>query len=127
VNDGRPAAGHGSASVRAVRAARTVRFGLDYSYERDGRTAWFTTLSLRGLQRRTTVRLDCRAGGCPARGGSLHGLLGRRLRPGARIAIRITHPGLIGRLVRLTVGSNPRPTVRARCLTPGGGQARVCR
>jgi uncharacterized repeat protein (TIGR02543 family) len=121
-----PDAGHGAASVRAVHTAGSVRFRLDYNYERDHRAAWFTALSLHDLARHTKVRVDCHGGGCPARAGSLRHLLGHRLRPGARIAVRITHPGLTGRLVGITVGRDRRPTVGARCIDPAGGKPRPC-
>jgi hypothetical protein len=121
-----PAAGHGSASVRPVRAPGSVRFILDYSYQRDTRAAWFTQLSLHGLARRTHVRVDCQGAGCPSHAGNLRLLLRRRLRPGARIAIQMTHARLAGRVVRLTIGRNRRPAVDARCLAPGSGKPRAC-
>ena len=129
VSGGAPAAGHGSATVQAVRAARALRFTLDYIYERDRHTAWFTTLSVSRLPRRATVRVGCRGGGCPdatRRVVTLHGLLRRRLRPGARIAIRITRPGLTGRFVALTIGRNRRPAVHSGCLPPGHRMPVAC-
>lgn len=119
-------AGDGTTSVRAVHAAGNVRYRLDYSFQRDGRAMWFTALSVHELTRRTKVRVDCHGGGCPVRVGSLRHLLGRRLRPGARVAFRITHPGLTGRLIGLTVGRNRRLVVGARCIPAAGGRPRRC-
>ena len=67
----------------------------------------------------------CTGGGCPRR-VTLHALLRRRLKPGARVTIRMTRAGLTGRLVRLSIGRDRRPTVLRRCLGPDGRAVVAC-
>jgi hypothetical protein len=43
----------------------------------------------------------------------------RRLRPGARVRLRITAPNAIGTVVTLTVRAGKEPSVSRRCLPPG--------
>jgi hypothetical protein len=80
----------------------------------------------------TRIELRCSGGGCPfrkvtrrvTRGGrtvSLHGPFGNRgLRRGARVELRLTRSGRIGRVLRFRIGSTPgEPNVDFLCQPPG--------
>jgi hypothetical protein len=89
-------------------------------------------LKAKGFAKRTRIELRCSGGGCPfrkvtrrvTRGGrtvSLHGPFGNRgLRRGARVELRLTRSGRIGRVLRFRVGSTPgEPNVDFLCQPPG--------
>lgn len=76
------------------------------------------------------VRVTCRRGrGCPFAGRSFSPRRGqvdltrrfreRRLRPGTAIEVRVTAPGLIGKVLRIRVRRRSAPSRTALCLPPG--------
>jgi hypothetical protein len=62
----------------------------------------------------TVVHVRCRGGGCPAR-------VGRKLRPGALVDVRVEAPykPLIGRVFQYRIRAGKRPRFRELCLPPG--------
>jgi hypothetical protein len=62
----------------------------------------------------TVVHVRCRGGGCPAR-------VGRKLRPGAVVDVRVEAPykPLIGRVFQYRIRAGKRPRFRELCLPPG--------
>jgi hypothetical protein len=77
-----------------------------------------------------TVTVGCAGEGCPFRSRRLSRSGGgtasatkafakRRLRSGAAVAVRVTKPGAIGRLVSFKVSSAKTPTRRVQCLPVG--------
>lgn len=71
----------------------------------------------RYVAKRTTARVDLRA----------KGLRTRRLRPGARLEVRIIRPGYIGLVKRFTIRSRRSPARSSLCLLPGRTRPTVCR
>jgi hypothetical protein len=105
-----------------------------------GRTR-FTRLVVRRVPRGARVELRCRGGarrGCPqrlrrtratARGGTAsftRKLRRVRLRSGARLEVRVTRPGTIGKLVRLEARARRLPLSSTLCLTPGATRGTEC-
>jgi hypothetical protein len=50
----------------------------------------------------------------------------RRLRPGTVVEVRITAPGRIGRVSRVTIRSTKGPRLAILCLQPGATRATRC-
>jgi hypothetical protein len=92
-----------------------------------------------------TLRVRCRGGGCPRIPGSFLGRAGeakartartydlarsvfrnRRLRPGARIELRIVQPGAVGKFFRFKIRRNKIPKVLNRCIEAGGNRVIPC-
>jgi hypothetical protein len=58
---------------------------------------------------------------------SLTTLLKRRVLPvGTRVEVRITAPGVIGRVRRFTVRKGSAPSTADLCLLPGSSVAKTC-
>jgi hypothetical protein len=107
-------------------------------------TAW----SIRGARTRVdrlrvydapagaAVRVSCRGGGCSfkARTFGVDGsgkvpltkLFDRRLRRGARIEVRVSVPGAIGKVVRYRMRRGKVPRARNLCLPPGVTEPARC-
>ena len=89
------------------------------------------TLSARNFPRGTRIELRCSGPGCRSRRAvrrvtrsrarvNLHGFLGSRgLRRGARVELRFTRSGRIGRVLRYRIGSPGVPRVDFLCQPPG--------
>ena len=95
------------------------------------------TLTVTDVPEAATVRVSCasKRKGCPfkartakAKGGTakLARLFPRRLKPGARIVIRVTMPGAVGRQFVYTVRKGAFPRKQERCLPAGGGKPTAC-
>ena len=90
------------------------------------------TLTAKKFPKRTKIRMRCSGRGCPFRSVTrrvksrravkLHRFLGRHaLRPGARVELRFTLRGHIGRVLRFRMRSpGGLPDVDFLCLPPGG-------
>ena len=92
----------------------------------------FTRLVAQPARAGTTIRMSCTGKGCPFRTRTRR--VGRdarrldllpyvrraKLRPGARLEIRVTKPGAVGRLRRFTIRSGRSPARLDRCVTAGG-------
>ena len=62
-----------------------------------------------------------------ARGNvSLKRFLRKKLRAGTVIEVRVTKPGTIGAVKRLTVRRGKNPTIKTICLLPGAKKATKC-
>ncbi|MDA0185082.1 putative metal-binding motif-containing protein [Solirubrobacter phytolaccae] len=98
------------------------------SYGFNARRAWsrVNRLRVRELPANATVELRCSGKGCPftsrtlsvPKGKTSLDLLARvkraKLRPGARLTLRITAPGTVGKALRFTIRAGKTPTVSAR-------------
>jgi hypothetical protein len=88
-----------------------------------------------------TVRVRCKGGaavGCPTtrykktfQTGALHLVVrslfaSARLRPGARLEVRVTLPGAVGLSTRYRVNARSRPDAETRCLAPGTDAPIAC-
>ena len=110
-----PPATPGAPAV-AARRSRTVPGALDYRFRWRGPVTRFTRLRLRGLPPRAHVRVTCTGRGCPDGRVRLKRLVGRRLRPGAVIEIRLTRAGMKGVLVQLTTRRANDPVLTTRSI-----------
>jgi hypothetical protein len=94
-------------------------------------------LQARQLPARTRIELSCTGGGCPRRTMvrtvrsikrpvDLHSFFKRSLARGARVELRLTRSGRIGRVLRYQMTSTPGvPKVDLLCRPPGG-RTRAC-
>ena len=102
-------------------------------------SATFTSaqeLTVGPLPAHARVAVLCRGGGCPFSRRSLTAkrrkldleplLKGKRLRPGAALALQITAPGDVGEVVTFTINSGRAPTERFACLLPGSRSPTAC-
>lgn len=108
---------------------------VTYTY---GSTTRFTTLTIRRVRSGSTLRMSCSGRGCPfrtrtrklkrsQRSLTVSRPLGRaRLRPGARLEVRITRPRTVGILARFTVRAGRPPARSDRCLRPGAKSPTRC-
>jgi hypothetical protein len=96
-----------------------------------GRRTVNRTLTAREFPRGTRIELRCRGAGCgfrrvvrkvtSRRPVSLHRHFGARsLGRGARVEVRLTRSGRIGRVLRFKIGAPGTPSVDFKCLPPGG-------
>jgi Putative metal-binding motif len=95
------------------------------------------TLKAKGFPRRTRIRMRCSGPGCSLgdvsrrvksrrRAVDLHRFLGNsRLRPGARLTLRFSRKGHVGRVLRYRIKSGALPGVDFLCQRPGR-KARPC-
>jgi hypothetical protein len=110
-----------------------LSIGTRYSYfaRPAGTRARFTSLGLKNVAKGATVQVRCKGGGCSKKTyrvklkkarktmNLLSALRRRTLATGAVVEIRVTVPGLIGRLISLKVGRRARVSDTVRCLVPG--------
>ncbi len=101
-----------------------------YSFAFVGRRTRFSELYVRPARAGSTIRVACRGRGCPfqvkkrtlkvtVRRLDLSTLVRKaKLHAGARLEIRVTKPGFVGVLRRLTVRARRRPTQADLCLPP---------
>lgn len=108
--------------------AAVPRIQSPVSYGFNARRAWsrVNRLRVRDLPANATVELACAGRGCPfksrtatpAKGKTSLDLLARmqraKLRPKARLTLRITAPGMIGKSLRFTIRAGKTPTLLTR-------------
>lgn len=109
-----------------------------YGYNRFGVRTRFTRLYVRSARAGSTVRITCSGRGClfktktqRVRKDTRHFTLSRlarraKLRPGARLEIRVTKPATIGVVRQFTVRTRKDPTMRELCLSPGAKRPGRC-
>jgi hypothetical protein len=122
----------GDAPLRPI--ARTVAYKLGYGKA----FTIFSLLKVKPARAGDTIRAACKGKGCKRKrmrvavakngaGVSLTRLVkGAKLKPGARIEIRITRPGSLGRFRRFTIRSGKVPRQTRRCLVPGSAKPVKC-
>ena len=101
----------------------------------------FTRLTVRRVPRATRVELRCLGGtrrGCPkrlrrerasvrsGRASFTRDLRRVRLRAGARLEVRLTRAGVIGKVVRFRIRARSLPLSSTLCLPPGASRATEC-
>jgi hypothetical protein len=102
-------------------------------------SATFTSaqqLTVGPLPAHAKVAVLCRGGGCPFSRRTLTSkrrkldleplLKGKRLRPGAALALQITAPDDVGEVVTFTMNRGSAPTERFSCLLPGRRSPTAC-
>ena len=93
-------------------------------------------LAVRNAPARAAVGVRCAGKGCPFERRTVRAtgkgkakltalFKGAKLKPGARIEIRVTAPGSVGKVVRYTIRKRKLPGVRVLCLPPGGKRPRA--
>jgi hypothetical protein len=122
----------GDAPVPRLR--RTVAYKLGY-----GRAfTIFSLLEVKPARQGDRVTFRCKGKGCKKKKAAVDVardaarvkltkyVKGAKLEPGARIAIRVTHPASIGRYRRFTIRSGKLPKQIKRCLPPGSATPVKC-
>ena len=112
---------------------------LSSNFPSVGKTIRFTRLVVKDVPRGSTVTATCRTKQgrrCRgirkftkrnARGSvSLKRFLRKTLRAGTVIEVRVTKPGRIGAVKRLTVRRGKNPTIKTSCLPPGAKRPARC-
>lgn len=122
----------GDAPFPVLDSTVAVTFRFSRSFTR------FNTLTIRRVKAGSTLRITCRGRGCPFRSRTqrlrrnqrnlnLNRLVRRaRLRPGARLELRITRPGTIGIVVVYKVRAGKAPARTDRCFAPGAKRSSRC-
>ena len=104
--------------------------GVSFGWTAGHRWTVNSRLSVRDVPAGASVELRCRGRGCPGARKAVavsksgradaHHVLGRhRLRPGARLELRITRADMIGKVVRFHVRRGHTPSWQVLCLPPG--------
>ena len=120
--------------------AQIPRLGsaIVYSARAGTRYTVLTALSVRSARAGSTVRLSCTGKRCPfttktrrltknaARLDLLSLVRGKRLRPGAKLEIRVTKPATIGVVRRLTIRAGRSPRSESLCIAPGATRPSPC-
>ena len=120
-------------------ALKRILVTLSSNFPSVGRTIRFTRLVVKDVPKGSTVTATCktkqgrRCRGIKkftkrnARGTvKLKGFLRKKLRAGTVIEVRVTKPGMIGAVKRLTVRRGKNPTITTRCLPPGAKKPARC-
>jgi Thrombospondin type 3 repeat len=131
-----PPAAPPSAPPPAPRA-QPARVGATVSFRSSnrGRNTVFSSLQVRNIPGGATVVVRCRGKSCPVRRFvkrravgtlSLRQFVGKRLRPGTVLDIRVTKSGFVGLVKDITIRAGRTPNVRTLCLPPGSSRASRC-
>jgi len=111
---------------------------VGYAFRLSGNRTVFTELALRPARAGSKVRVSCTGRGCPFKSKTstvkknagrlnLSKLVRRaKLRPGARLEIRVMKPDMIGVVRRFAVRARKRPAGAILCLTPGAKRPTRC-
>jgi hypothetical protein len=111
---------------------------ITYSFSYRGRNTVITELLLRTARAGSTIRMTCTGRGCrfksktrkvgkDARRVDLSSLVRTsRLRPGARLEVRVTKRATVGIMRRLTMRARRRPIQADLCLPPGTTKPARC-
>lgn len=128
-------AGGGSAGGGTEPPPSSIAATLSYRFKASRRFTRFTKLTVRGLTEGMMVQVRCRGKRCPAKrwkatakGGklALRKHRKRKLRAGVRLEIRITAPGMVGKVIRIKVRKRKAPTSKTLCLAPGARKPSAC-
>jgi hypothetical protein len=122
--------------IREIAPAAPIPTTVTYRYRTWRKSTKLAALALSGVPVGARVEATCRGRGCPsrpfakalARGGrlSLATFVGRRLRPGAVIELRVTKDGAIGKRWVIAIRRAKAPTLSRRCLLPGAAKPSAC-
>jgi hypothetical protein len=95
-----------------------------------------TAVVARDVPSGATVGLECRGTRCPFKAKTVTArrasvkltpyFRGRRLRPGTVVEVRITAPGRIGKVSRVTIRKTRTPLLTSLCLPPGAARPQRC-
>ena len=121
-------------------APALTRLGSAVSFAARARPAYtqLVALAVRPARAGSTVRVACTGRACPVRTAvrriarnaaklDLTSLVrGRRLRPGSRLEVRVTKPGSVGVVRRLTIRAGRGPRSESLCLAPGASRPAAC-
>ena len=111
--------------------------GVSFNWIAGRRWTVNSRLSVRDVPAGASVELRCRGRGCPgarkvvavSKSGraDVHRVLRRhRLRPGARLELRVTRADMIGKVVRFHVRRGHTPSWQVLCLPPGAVSPARC-
>lgn len=98
---------------------------LSYFMRATKRETRFSTLSVKGVEDGSTIRITC-TGGCPRKRATITGKRGtvaltafrnRALKAGAKLTIEVTKPGTIGTAKVVTIRASKRPSIVTKSLT----------
>jgi hypothetical protein len=112
----------------------TPRIGspVENTFRTRGALTRVIRLRVRDVPRGGAVRVLCTGRGCPFRSRRFTGTrvnvgkaFKKRLRAGARIEVRITAPGAIGKVVRYKMRRGKAPRTTRLCLPPGATRPRA--
>lgn len=90
---------------------------------------------IKGAPAGSAVEVRCAGKGCPLkrkrvkeRNGvfKAHKVVRKKLKAGARLEVRLTHPDYIGKVIRYWVRPSQLPTAALFCLPPGGKRPVSC-
>ena len=122
----------------ATKRLRRVRAAVRYSWVRSATATRLTRLTIAPVRGQTTVEVRCAGTGCPFRLRSVQTRETRRrlalarwfgnarLRPGARVEVRILRAGRIGKVVVYRMRRDRGPKKRQLCLVAGATDPARC-
>jgi hypothetical protein len=131
-----PTSATAAAAAAARAAARRFLPIVRSSFQTSGSRTRFLSLGVSNAPGGSRVQLSCRGSGCPftlkrftPRAGKVNllpALKSRRLRPGARIEVKVTGSRKEVKVVRLTIRRGRAPLKFVGCAPAGGGRLGRC-
>lgn len=133
-----PGTGSGPPSPEPAPPQARPASSISYVARARRRYTVLTALSVRGAVAGSTVRLTCSGLGCPFRTRTrrvvrnaakldlLSLVRGKRLRAGTTLEIRVTKPGAVGVVRRLTIRAGRTPRSLNLCIAPGATKPGAC-
>jgi hypothetical protein len=121
-----------------VPAPKFVRSAVSYKWHATKRYTTLTRLIVRDVPENGWVELRCsgKRKGCPTTRPvvrrriattSFKTLFGqRRLKPGARVEVRVLAPGMVGKVARFDIRAGKLPKATFSCLPPGAKRPAGC-
>lgn len=110
-----------------------VTFAWDGDHNRAGQ--WFDRLAVTGIPKGSTVRVRCKGSSCPrhrqtfrvaGRHVRLRAFERKRLRPGTRLSVAVTHDDRVGVVKIMKIRRAKGPSIRTRCMAPGSSHRQRC-
>ena len=112
------------APLRLLDAAVASKWNVHRSYTR------ITRLQVTRAPEGATVEVACAGKGCPfserATGPKITAFGRAKLRPGARIQVRVDAPGMIGKVFEYTMRATKPPRLKLLCFPPAAAKPAPC-
>jgi hypothetical protein len=131
----KPGGGGGQTKGTVAGPAGSVSFRYGYQVKFRGKRSRFTEFTLMQLKpTNARIEVSCSGKGCPSRPAisgrgaqrTLKGVLRRDLGPGARVTVKVTSPGMTGRVLTVSVRAKKMPTEQVLCLPAGAAKPGPC-
>jgi hypothetical protein len=114
---------------------RTLNISLPFVYTSSRKSTRFSSLTVKGVPKGSTVTVRCKGHGCPKKlftkkkvkgSVSLKPYLKKALPTGLKLTITVSKPGFVSMIKTLTIRSKAAPKIVTTCKAPGAKKASRC-